>query len=483
MFGSFSFRSTPKPSPKELVKGLHHECYQIINEAIKKDEETIGVDNKDQAIQLYVKGLNKLDEALAIKFKKNDLDEKSLGLISKMQGNRAKVFERLKDLTQMRKDQSTALKSSNLRTNLTTNRSISTRNRPLSSSAVTPQYRRTQSKIETTTKGDDINNSLSNSDTNRTLTKSTSVNLSNLKGIDKKILDIILENVSKPNSKVKFDSISGLNTAKQALQEIVIWPLMNPNLFTGLRQPTRCILFFGPPGCGKTLLAKAIANECQANFISITASSLVSKWVGDSEKLVRALFCVARELKPCILFIDEIDSLLSERKDNESESGRRLKTEFFVELDGLRSEDNDQIFIIAATNLPYSLDEAALRRFSKRIFINLPDTNGRKELFQKLLSQQENQLGYNHIKKLAELTEGYSASDIHALCRDAALQPLREIETDKIKNLDPKSVRKIRFQDFEGSLKRIKRSCVDSTIEKLKAWSNQYGDSGEQSSS
>lgn len=216
--------------------------------------------------------------------------------------------------------------------------------------------------------------------------------------------------------------------AKQALQEMIILPAVRPELFTGLRSPAKGLLLFGPPGNGKTLLARAIATECSATFFNISAATLTSKYVGDGEKLVRALFSVARKLQPSIIFIDEIDSLLSERNTGEHEASRRLKTEFLVEFDGLPSNlDSDKIVVLGATNRPQELDEAALRRFTKRVYVALPDHSTREHLIRKLLAKQGCQLSPTAIANLAACTKGYSGSDLTALAKDAALEPIRGV--------------------------------------------------------
>nr|CAD7430242.1 unnamed protein product [Timema monikensis] len=153
-----------------------------------------------------------------------------------------------------------------------------------------------------------------------------------LESIDPKMVELIRNEIMETGAMVTWDDIAGLEFAKTTIQEMVIWPLLRPDIFTGLRRPPKGILLFGPPGTGKTLIGKCIASQSHSTFFSISASSLTSKWIGDGEKMVRALFAVARCHQPAVVFIDEIDSLLSQRSDSEHESSRRIKTEFLVQL-------------------------------------------------------------------------------------------------------------------------------------------------------
>lgn len=297
-----------------------------------------------------------------------------------------------------------------------------------------------------------------------------------LKGIDKKLAETILNEVIDSGPPVAFSDIAGQETAKQALQEIVILPALRPELFTGLRAPARGLLLFGPPGNGKTMLAKAVANESKATFFNISASSLTSKWVGEGEKLVRAMFSVAKELQPAVVFMDEIDSVLCERKEGENDASRRLKTEFLVQFDGVAGCTEDKVLIMGATNRPQELDDAVLRRFAKRVYVSMPDKSTRKTLLRHLLTKHNNPLTDRELDNLASLAEGYSGSDLNALAKDAALGPIRELSVTEVKEVDANKVREIRMLDFLDSLRRIRRSVPEETLAKYFDWNQQYGD-------
>ncbi|KAG1703126.1 hypothetical protein DVH05_008038 [Phytophthora capsici] len=284
----------------------------------------------------------------------------------------------------------------------------------------------------------------------------------------------ILDEVLDRSPGVYWTDIAGLGVAKQILQEAVILPTLRPDLFTGLRAPPRGVLLFGPPGTGKTLLAKAVATEAKATFFNISASSLTSKWVGEGEKLVRALFEMARELQPSVVFMDEIDALLSTRSASENEASRRIKNQFFTELDGAASSQEDRILIMGATNLPQELDEAIVRRLEKRIYVPLPDASSREGLVLHLLGSQKYSLSSKDIKNIVKATEGYSGSDLKAVCKDAALGPIRELGA-KVANVKAENVRGINSSDFHVALTRVRPSVSLTTIEALVAWNEQYG--------
>jgi vacuolar protein-sorting-associated protein 4 len=234
-------------------------------------------------------------------------------------------------------------------------------------------------------------------------------------------------NTESPN--VKWDDVAGLAGAKESLKEAVILPIRFPQLFQGKRKPWRGILLYGPPGTGKSYLAKACATEAESTFFSVTSSDLVSKWLGESEKLVATLFAMARESKPSIVFIDEVDSLCSARGDGESESARRIKTQFLTEMDGVGS-DMDGILVLGATNLPWGLDKAMLRRFERRVYIPLPAEEAvRADMVKINVGTTANDMEEAHWQEVGAGTLGYSGADMNILVRDAMMEPIRELQT------------------------------------------------------
>ncbi|XP_013109934.1 vacuolar protein sorting-associated protein 4 [Stomoxys calcitrans] len=233
--------------------------------------------------------------------------------------------------------------------------------------------------------------------------------------------------IEKPH--VKWSDVAGLDAAKEALKEAVILPIKFPHLFTGKRIPWKGILLFGPPGTGKSYLAKAVATEANnSTFFSVSSSDLMSKWLGESEKLVKNLFELARQHKPSIIFIDEIDSMCSARSDNENDSVRRIKTEFLVQMQGV-GNDTDGILVLGATNIPWVLDSAIRRRFEKRIYIPLPEAHARLVMFKIHLGNTTHVLTEQDLKELAGKTDGYSGADISIVVRDALMEPVRKVQT------------------------------------------------------
>ncbi|KAJ4904289.1 AAA-type ATPase family protein [Raphanus sativus] len=293
-------------------------------------------------------------------------------------------------------------------------------------------------------------------------------------GYDDKLVEMINTTIVDRSPSVKWDDVAGLDGAKQALMEMVILPAKRRDLFTGLRRPARGLLLFGPPGNGKTMLAKAVASESQATFFNVSASSLTSKWVGEAEKLVKTLFQVAISRQPSVIFMDEIDSIMSTRSVSENEASRRLKSEFLIQFDGVTSNPDDLVIVIGATNKPQELDDAVLRRLVKRIYVPLPDSNVRKLLFKTKLKCQPHSLSGGDIDKIVSETEGYSGSDLQALCEEAAMMPIRELGAD-ILTIQANKVRPLRYDDFRKSMAVIRPSLSKSKWEELERWNSEFG--------
>ncbi|XP_072272817.1 katanin p60 ATPase-containing subunit A-like 2 [Pyxicephalus adspersus] len=297
---------------------------------------------------------------------------------------------------------------------------------------------------------------------------------------------VISRDIYLQNPNVRWDDMIGLDAAKRLVKEAVVYPIRYPQLFTGILSPWKGLLLYGPPGTGKTLLAKAVATECNTTFFNISASTIVSKWRGDSEKLVRVLFELARYHAPSTIFLDELESVMSQRgagPGGEHEGSRRMKTELLVQMDGL-SRSDDLVFVLAASNLPWELDYAMLRRLEKRILVDLPNKEAREVMIRHWLPPVSNSGGVElrtelQYSTLGEETDGYSGSDIKLVCKEAAMRPVRKI-FDALENHQPgnKDMPVIRLDtvttsDLQEVLAHTKPSAK-SLAEKYSAWQKEF---------
>ncbi|SHO76832.1 Similar to S.cerevisiae protein MSP1 (Highly-conserved N-terminally anchored AAA-ATPase) [Malassezia sympodialis ATCC 42132] len=239
---------------------------------------------------------------------------------------------------------------------------------------------------------------------------------------------IAMELILPDDIPVTFESIGGLDGIIASLQESVIAPLIFPEIFSttnGLLGAPKGVLLYGPPGTGKTMLAKALAKESGATFINMHVSTLTNKWFGESNKLVAALFGLARKLQPTIVFIDEIDSFLRERSSGDHEAMAMMKAEFMTLWDGLTSS-TDRILVLGATNRPSDIDAAILRRMPKRYAVSLPDAGQRKKILSIMLANVPCHSSFD-MDEIVRKTVSYSGSDLKELCRNAAMVPVREV--------------------------------------------------------
>ncbi|GLJ13087.1 hypothetical protein SUGI_0204900 [Cryptomeria japonica] len=280
---------------------------------------------------------------------------------------------------------------------------------------------------------------------------------------------------------VTFDDIGSLENVKESLQELVMLPLRRPDLFKGgLLKPCRGILLFGPPGTGKTMLAKALATEANASFINVSMSTITSKWFGEDEKNVRALFSLAAKVAPTVIFIDEVDSMLGQRsRFGEHEAMRKIKNEFMAHWDGLLSKSTERVLVLAATNRPFDLDEAIIRRFERRIMVGLPNAENREKILKTLLAKENIEEGFD-FKELAIMTEGYTGSDLKNICTTAAYRPVRELLKKEIEKEKAKKENMEKKEGEEGESSSSEQPSKDGEATKS---SKKPGKDGEETKS
>ena len=299
-------------------------------------------------------------------------------------------------------------------------------------------------------------------------------------------IERVCNEVVSSGGPVHWDDIAGCKETKKIISEVILLPIINPKLFTGVLTPPRGILLFGPPGTGKTMIGRAIASNINATFFSISATSLTSKWIGEGEKMVRTLFAVARHVEPSVIFIDEIDSLLSARKsEGEHEASRRMKNQFLVEMEGCAGGGHEKLLIVGATNRPEEIDEAARRRLPKQIYVPLPDAEARMELIRRLLSTTRYSITDKGLLNIVKKTEGYSGSDIRHIIGEAAMEPVRSLtdggdggggaEPGRLQDARPEDMRPVTIEDFKYAVHKCNKSVSENEIERYEAYNREHG--------
>lgn len=295
------------------------------------------------------------------------------------------------------------------------------------------------------------------------------------------LINSISNTIITESPDVRWMDIAGLENCKQALREAIVLPMLKPELFTGARKPWSGILLFGPPGCGKTLLAKAAATECNSTFFNVSSADLLSKWLGESEKLISSLFKVARIKAPSLIFIDEIDSVATKRGDRGESSGeRRVKTQLLSEIQGIKTSGKKQLLVLGATNRPWDIDNAMLSRFEKKVYVPLPDVPARAAIFKIHTAGVNSGLTDEEYIELAARSEGYSGRDIANVCREVIMVPIRELDMGGLlENSDQEiQVRDIVLDDFINSLKKVKPMTTERDLEEYAKWAEEFGESG-----
>lgn len=302
-------------------------------------------------------------------------------------------------------------------------------------------------------------------------------------GIDKELVAMLERDIVNKNPNVHWADIAGCEEAKRLLEEAVVLPMLIPDYFTGIRRPWKGVMMMGPPGTGKTMLAKAVATECKTTFFNVTSATLTAKYRGESEKLVKLLFDMARFYAPSTIFIDEVDSLCSRRGgEGEHEASRRVKSELLVQMDGVDGALGDpskMVMVLGATNFPWEIDEAMRRRLEKRIYIPLPDATGRAALLQ--INLREVPLADDvNLDKIAQMMDGYSGADITNVCRDASMMAMRRAiagkSADEIRAMGKDKLNlPTSMKDFTDALAKVNKTVSKDDIEKYEKWMEQFG--------
>ncbi|TKS67261.1 Fidgetin [Collichthys lucidus] len=295
-----------------------------------------------------------------------------------------------------------------------------------------------------------------------------------LKNTDSNLVEMVTTEILQQGPPVDWSDIAGLDMAKAAIKEEILWPILRPDMFSGLATLPRSLLLFGPQGTGRTLLAHCMASQLGAAFLRLSSSALVTKWLGEGDKIIQASFLVARCRQPAVLFIREVDLLLSAQLSDESPVNR-LKAELLMQLDSILTSAEDHVLVVCSTNKPEEIPESLRRYFTKRLLIPLPDGTARHQIISQLLSQHNYCLSDKEMSLLVQRTEGFSGLDVAQLCQEAVVGPLHGIPGTDLSAIHPTQMRPVSYQDFDNVFCKFQPSISQKELDMYTEWNKMFG--------
>uniref|UniRef100_A0A3P9BHB7 Fidgetin n=1 Tax=Maylandia zebra TaxID=106582 RepID=A0A3P9BHB7_9CICH len=295
-----------------------------------------------------------------------------------------------------------------------------------------------------------------------------------LKNSDSNLVELVTTEILQQGSPVDWSDIAGLDMAKAAIKEEILWPILRPDMFSGLATLPRSLLLFGPQGTGRTLLARCMANQLGAAFLRLSSSALVTKWLGEGDKIIQASFLMARCRQPAVVFISEVDLLLSAQLSEESPVNH-LKAELLIQLDSILTSTEDHVLVVCSTSKPEEIPESLRRYFTKRLLIPLPDGTARHQIISQLLSQHNYCLSDKEMSLLVQRTEGFSGLDVVQLCQEAVVGPLHGMPGTDLSNIHPSQMRPISYQDFDNVFCKFQPSISQKELDVYTEWNKMFG--------
>ncbi|CDQ57754.1 unnamed protein product [Oncorhynchus mykiss] len=318
-----------------------------------------------------------------------------------------------------------------------------------------------------------LSHSIAGSDIGRA-TSSSHVAEEQLKNSDASVVELVTTEILQPGPPVDWSDIAGLELAKAAIKEEILWPILRPDMFSGLATLPRSLLLFGPQGTGRTLLGRCMASQLGAAFLQLSGSALVTKWLGEGEKIVQASFLLARCRQPSVVFISEVDMLLSAHLSEESPVNV-IQSELLMQLDSVLTTAEDHVLVVCSTSKPEEIQDSLRRYFTKRLLIPLPDSTARRQIISQLLSQHNYCLSDKEVSLLVERMEGFSGLDVAQLCQEAVVGQLHGIPASDLSAIHPSQMRPVSYQDFENGFSKFQPSISQKELDTYTEWNKMFG--------